>query len=101
MFPLLTTTGGSRRSLAERLRDAVEAALEFATLGEATLGSSARTTPAPRPDVRAAGPSAPAAAHPHRRRLVRQPRARRPGMAAVRAQPCRAPVHRPALRRQS
>ena len=45
MFPLLTTTSaGPKRSLTERLREAVGTALEFATLGEATLGSP---TPAP------------------------------------------------------
>jgi hypothetical protein len=101
MFPLLTTTSGFRRSLAERLREAAATALEFATLGEATLGPSAHVVPAFRPAARAGGPTAPTAAHPHRRRIVRQSRERRPGMARARTQHCRAPVHRPVLRRQS
>jgi len=100
MFPLLTTTGRFKRSLPERLRDAVGTALEFATLGEATLGPST-AAPALRPAAAVFVPTAPTAAHPHRRRVVRRSRARRPGAVAARMQVCRTPVHRPALRRQT
>jgi len=100
MFPTLTARRPNKRSLRELVRGAVGTALEFATLGEATLGSAAARQPAPQPDLMRHGrPSAPTAAHPHRRRINRQPRARRPGAVGPRAQVCRTPVHRPATRR--
>ena len=100
MFPTLTTRRHDKRSLRELVRGAMGTALEFATLGEATLGPAAPTAPASPPArVRSAGPAAPTAAHPHRRRLTRQPRARRTGMVRPRTQVCRTPVHRPAPRR--
>ena len=100
MFPELTTRRPTKRSLRELVRGAVGTALEFATLGEATLGSVAVANPAPRPvRARSAAPAAPTAVHPHRRRLSRQPPARRGGTVRPRAHVCRTPVHRPAYRR--
>jgi hypothetical protein len=100
MFPELTTRRPNKRSLRELVRGAVGTALEFATLGEATLGSVDAGGPASRPrPVRSTWPAAPTAAHPHRRRLVAQPRARRGGMVRPRAQVCRTPLHPPAARR--
>src|SRR5918992_396714 len=100
MFPALTTRRPNKRSLSELVRGAVGTALEFATLGEATLDPVHRAEPAPRP-VRApaARPAAPTAAHPHRRRLTRQPTPRRGGTVRPRAHVCRTPVHRPVHRR--
>ena len=97
MFPSLTTRRDRPRPLRELVRGALGTALEFATLGEATLGSARPDAPAP-PSARRrpAGPTAPIAAHPHRRRLTRQQRARRTGMVPARTQACRQPVHRPA-----
>ncbi len=96
MFPELTTRRPNKRSLRELVRGAVGTALEFATLGEATLDSAVRRTGSPAGPARSARPAAPTAAHPHRRRLTRQPPARRGGTVRPRAQVCRTPVHRPA-----
>ncbi len=41
MFPSTTTEGPARRSLSEFLRDALGTAIEFATLGEATIDTDA------------------------------------------------------------
>ena len=54
MFPALTTRRPNKRSLSELVRGAVGTALEFATLGEATLDPVHRADPAPRPAPRAA-----------------------------------------------
>jgi hypothetical protein len=88
MFPL-TTGRPKQRSLRELVREAVETAAAFATLGEAG---------APEPD-RHRALTAPTREHPHRRSLRRHPRRRRPGPAVARAQVCVTPVtHRPARR---
>jgi hypothetical protein len=93
-------TAPATRSLGELVRGAVGTALEFATLGEATLAPVERTAPAPPPArAHSTGPTAPTAAHPHRRRLTRQPTPRRGGTVRPRAHVCRTPVHRPAHRR--
>ena len=96
MFPTLTTRRPLTRSLVERVREAVGTALEFATLGEATLGPAAPQAPAPRPvPAPPARSTAPTVAHPHRRRLERQQHARRSGTVRPRAQVCSTPVSRP------
>ena len=65
MFPALTTRRSNKRSLSELVRGAVGTALEFATLGEATLGPADTRIPAPRPGpVRGGSPAAPPAPHP-------------------------------------
>ena len=79
MFPSMTTTSQTRRSLRELLRGAAGTALEFATLGEASLPG----TPVPPVHV---------AEHPHRVALRRPTRPRRPGAVPARAQVCTAPV---------
>jgi hypothetical protein len=85
MFPP-TTNRQPKRSLRELMRGAVGTALEFATLGEATIAS-----PQPRP-----APPAPGREHPHRRSLERAPRTRRrAGMTPARAQVCTTPVPKP------
>jgi len=101
MFPTLTTQNPPRRSLRELVRGAVGTALEFATLGEATLGSAVLADgPASPPVVRMPAEStAPTAAHPHRRQVARQSRRHRTGSVPARAQVCRTPVHHPAPRR--
>lgn len=76
---------GTRRSLRELVRDAVDTAIEFATLGEANLS---------RPPKRLA-PPAPHREHPHRRRLDRRTRARRAGTVPGRAHACTTPTHSP------
>ncbi len=81
MFPTLTTRRPRNRSLRERVREAVGTALEFATLGEATLGPAAPQAPVPQPaPAPSARSTAPTFAHPHRRRLDRQQHARRSGI---------------------
>jgi hypothetical protein len=85
----MTTRRPKRSSFRELVRKAADAAVEFATLGEATL---ADRSPA------AGRASAPIVEHPHRRRLGHHPRTRRPGMVSARAQVCISPVHRPARR---
>jgi hypothetical protein len=107
MFPPTSTP--AKRSLAELMRGALDSALEFATLGEASLPGPAER---PLPQVDVAPPAmtaAPAGAplgrpeppvppreHPHRRPLSRRPaRARRTGAIPARVQPCLSPVHTP------
>jgi hypothetical protein len=87
MFPTMTTRRPRKRSLRELVREAVDTAVELATLGEASL-----------PRWEAGSRSAPRAVHPHRRHLGHHPtRVRRPGTVSARAQVCRSPVnHRPA-----
>ena len=101
MFPPATASRRpQKRSFAALVRDAVDTALAFATLGEATSqGFVEEPTAAPSPAV-AERPSttAPSAEHPHRRQVGRTPRRRRPGESAPRAQVCVTPVHRPARR---
>ncbi len=81
MFPP-TTTRQPKRSLRELMRGAVGTALEFATLGEATIAPAQQRPAAP----------APGREHPHRRSLDRVPRARRGCMTPPRAQVCTSPV---------
>jgi hypothetical protein len=83
----MTTSRPKKRSLREKVREAVDTAVEFATLGEATLP----------PHDKQREPSAPMSEHPHRRRLGHHPRTRRPGTVSARAQVCISPVpHRTA-----
>jgi hypothetical protein len=82
MFPPTIDSRPNKRSLSELVRGAVGTALEFATLGEATLAA-----PATRP-----APAAPPSEHPHRRRIDRHQRTRRPGMVRPRAQVCISPI---------
>jgi len=90
MFPPTTTGRPKKRSFRELVREAVQTAAEFATLGEAQ---------APDRQSRPVSPTAPTRVHPHRRPLGRHPRRRRPGPVASRAQVCITPVpHRPAQR---
>jgi hypothetical protein len=101
MFPPLTASRRpQKRSFAALVRDAVDTALAFATLGEATsqgsLAEPAAAQPPAAPARQAA--TAPSAEHPHRRQVGRTPRRRRPGETAPRAQVCVTPVHRPARR---
>jgi hypothetical protein len=101
MFPPLTASRRpQKRSFAALVRDAVDTALAFATLGEATsLGfveEPAATRPPAAPARQAA--TAPGTGHPHRRQVGRTPRKRRPGESAPRTQVCVTPVHRPARR---
>jgi len=86
MFPTMTDSRQNKRSLRALVRGAMDTALEFVTLGEA----SATTQHAPSP--------APTADHPHRRPLAHHRRRRRSGMVAPRPQVCTTPVHRPAHR---
>jgi hypothetical protein len=93
MFPSTTTesptrrSASDRRSLSDLMRGALGTALEFATLGEATI-PQAEDRPAP---------PAPFSEHPHRRALARPSRPRRDGAIRPRAQVCTAPVpsHQP------
>jgi hypothetical protein len=87
MFPPLTTSR-KRSPLSAMVRGAVDAALEFAMLGEAIAAEPAPSPPA----------GAPRSEHPHRPRLRRSVRARRDGAVPPRAQVCLTPVHRPAGR---
>ena len=103
MFPELTTRRPTKRSLRELVRGAVGTALEFATLGEATLGPAPAREAAHRPPQvgsgwPAAAQAAPTAVHPHRRHIARQLHPRRGGSVRPRAQACRTPVSRPASR---
>jgi hypothetical protein len=85
MFPP-TTNRQPKRSLRELMRGAVGTALEFATLGEATVAS-----PQPRH-----APPAPGREHPHRRSSERAPYTRRrAGMVRPRPQVCTSPVPKP------
>ena len=100
MFPPLTASRRpQKRSFAALVRDAVDTALAFATLGEATSQGFVEDTPAaPSPAASRQASTAPSAEHPHRRQIGRTPRKRRPGESAPRAQVCVTPVHRPARR---
>ena len=101
MFPPLTDSRRpQKRSFGALVRDAVDTALAFATLGEATsLGFAEEPSAAPSPAATARQAStAPSTEHPHRRQAGRTPRRRRPGESAPRAQVCVTPVHRPARR---
>jgi hypothetical protein len=84
MFPSMTGSRQNKRSLRALVRGAMDTALEFVTLGEAT--AAAHRTP----------PPAPTAGHPHRRQLDHRRKRRRTGMVAPRPQVCTTPVHRPA-----
>jgi len=88
MFPPTITGRPLKRSFRELVREAVDTAAAFATLGEA--GARELSTPTVS--------SAPTRVHPHRRPLGRHPRGkRRPGSVPSRAQVCVSPVpHRPA-----
>jgi hypothetical protein len=88
MFPTMTSRP-KKRSLRELMREAVGTAVEFATLGEATI---------PARDPRRGGSTAPNHGHPHRLQIGHHPRTRRPGTVSPRAQVCVSPVHRPARR---
>ena len=101
MFPPLTASRRpQKRSFTALVRDAVDTALAFATLGEATsqgfMEEPAAASPPAAPARQAA--TAPTAEHPHRRLVGRTPRRGRPGRVAPRAQVCVTPVHRPARR---
>jgi hypothetical protein len=79
MFPQTITGRPRKRSLRELVREAVDTAAAFATLGEAQSFT------------------APTREHPHRRPLGRHKRRRRPGQVAPRASVCVSPVpHQPA-----
>ena len=101
MFPPLTASRRpQKRSFAALVRDAVDTALAFATLGEATsqgFENEPAAAPSPAATARQAS-TAPSADHPHRRQVGRTPRRRRPGESVPRAQVCVTPVHRPARR---
>ena len=101
MFPPLTASRRpQKRSFGALVRDAVDTALAFATLGEATSQGFVQepaATPATAAGARRSS-TAPSAEHPHRRLVVSTPRRRRPGRVAPREQVCVTPVHRPARR---
>ena len=87
MFPPTTTGRPKKCSLRELVREAVDTAAAFATLGESGAG------------LHEAHPARTAATreHPHLRLLGRHPRRRRPGSVAPCAQVCALPVpHQPA-----
>jgi hypothetical protein len=89
MFPTMTSRP-KKRSLRELVREAVGTAVEFATLGEASI---------PARDQRRA-PTAPTHEHPHRRHIGHHQRTRRPGTVSPRAQVCVTPaLPRPAHRK--
>jgi hypothetical protein len=92
MFPSPTTDSPTRRSLRELMRGALGTALEFATLGEATLdGSPVAPVPSGEPATVDAsshrGPH-PRFEHPHRQALVRPRRPRRDGAVPPRVPVC-------------
>ena len=101
MFPPLTASRRpQKRSFGALVRDAVDTALAFATLGEATSQGFVEE-PVAAPDTVAVArqaSTAPSTEHPHRRQVVSTPRKRRPGRVAPRTQVCVSPVHRPARR---
>ena len=101
MFPPQTASRRpQKRSFAALVRDAVDTALAFATLGEAT-SQGFHQEPAAAPSSSALerkAATAPSTEHPHRRQVVSTPRKRRPGRVAPRTQVCVSPVHRPARR---
>jgi len=100
MFPPLTASRRpQKRSFGALVRDAVDTALAFATLGEATSqGFVEEPTATSGPAAPRQASTAPSTEHPHRRQIGRTPRKRRPGESAPRAQVCVTPVHRPARR---
>ena len=100
MFPPLTASRRpQKRSFGALVRDAVDTALAFATLGEATSQGFVEEPAAPAPAASSRQAStAPGTEHPHRRQVVSTPRKRRPGRVAPRTQVCVSPVHRPARR---
>ena len=101
MFPPQTASRRpQKRSFAALVRDAVDTALAFATLGEATSQGFVEEPPAAPSSsaLERKAATAPSAEHPHRRQIGRTPRRRRPGESAPRAQVCVTPVHRPARR---
>jgi len=83
----MTDSRQNKRSLRALVRGAMDTALEFVTLGEATTAAAHHTPP-----------PAPTFGHPHRRRLDHRRSRRRTGMVAPRPQVCTTPVHRPASR---
>src|SRR3954453_16938207 len=95
MFPPTIASRPTKRSLRELVRGAVDTALEFATLGEATMRRPAPPPSAPPPPPPPPPTPPPPPSHPpHRRPLDRQPRRRRPGTVRPRAQVCRSPPPR-------
>ena len=101
MFPPLTASRRpQKRSFGALVRDAVDTALAFATLGEATSqGFVEEPTATPAPAAPRQASTAPGTEHPHRRQVtVSIQRRRRPGESAPRAQVCVTPVHRPVRR---
>ena len=101
MFPPLTASRRpQKRSFGALVRAAVDTALVFATLGEASsqgFVEEPAATPSGAAVARRAS-TAPSTEHPHRRQVVSTPRWRRPGRVAPRTQVCVSPVHRPARR---
>ena len=100
MFPPLTESSRpQKRSFRALVRDAVDTALAFATLGEATSQGFVKEPAAPtQAATQRQASTAPSTEHPHRRQIGRIQRRRRPGESAPRAQVCVTPVHRPARR---
>ena len=100
MFPPLTASRRpQKRSFAALVRDAVDTALAFATLGEATSQGFVSEPASEGPvAVERQVPIAPSTEHPHRRQVGRTPHRHRSGRVAPRAQVCVTPVHRPARR---
>ena len=101
MFPPLTASRRpQKRSFGALVRNAMDTALAFATLGEATsqgFFEEPAATPTKAASARPAS-TAPGTEHPHRRQVVSTPRKRRPGRVPPRTQVCVSPVHRPARR---
>ena len=87
MFPSPTIDRPARRSVKQLVRGALGTAIEFATLGEASLASAPAASAATQPTA----PS-PLMAHPHRQALVRPRRPRRDGAVPPRAPVCTASV---------
>lgn len=85
MFPSTTIESPARRSFRELMRGALGTAIEFATLGEATIAGA---TSKEEQTV----PPTPQSNHPHRRALSRPSRPRRPGAVPPRHPVCTAPV---------
>src|SRR4051794_21584484 len=100
MFPPLTASRRPhKRSFSELVRGAVDTALEFATLGEATSQGFVSEPASEGPvAIERQVPPAPSIEPPPRRLVGRTPPRRRPGRVAPRPQACVTPVHRPALR---
>ena len=95
MFPPLTATRRpQKRSFGALVRDAVDTALAFATLGEATSQGFVEEPAATPQGIYVFEHRR----SPHRRQVVSIQRRHRPGRVAPRAQVCVTPVHRPARR---